>query len=47
MVESAVETYGRIDCAFNNAESEGVLCSTSELIEEQFDQLARVYLQGV
>jgi NAD(P)-dependent dehydrogenase (short-subunit alcohol dehydrogenase family) len=47
MVEGTVETYGRIDCAFNNAGIEGVLCSTTDLTEEQFDQLVRVNLKGV
>jgi NAD(P)-dependent dehydrogenase (short-subunit alcohol dehydrogenase family) len=47
MVDSAVKTYGRTDCAFNNAGIEGVLCSTTEITEEQFDQVVRVNLKGV
>jgi NAD(P)-dependent dehydrogenase (short-subunit alcohol dehydrogenase family) len=47
MVEGAVEIYGRIDCAFNNAGIEGVLCSITELTEEQFDQVVRVNLKGI
>ena len=34
MVNKTVETYGRIDCAFNNAGIEGVFDSTIECTEE-------------
>ena len=48
LVRAAVEKYGRLDCAFNNAASaEGVLASTADLSEEQFDRTMSVNLKGV
>jgi len=45
MVKTTVETYGRLDCAFNNAGA-GVLKSTTECTEEDFDLTVRVNLKG-
>ena len=47
MVNQCVETYGRVDCAFNNAGILGDLASTTECTEESFDQITRVNLKGV
>ena len=47
MVSQCVETYDRIDCAFNNAGILGDLASTTECTEESFDQIIRVNLKGV
>jgi NAD(P)-dependent dehydrogenase (short-subunit alcohol dehydrogenase family) len=45
MVRTAVDTFGRLDCAFNNAGA-GVLKSTTECTEEDFDFTMRVNLKG-
>lgn len=45
MVKRTVETYGRLDCAFNNAGA-GVLTSTTDCTEEAFDLAVRVNLKG-
>jgi NAD(P)-dependent dehydrogenase (short-subunit alcohol dehydrogenase family) len=48
MVAKAVETYGRLDCAFNNAGIEGRMGgSTVECSEENFDRTIAVNLKGV
>src|SRR6516165_10197018 len=39
MVNKTVETYGRIDCAFNNAGIEGAFDGTVECTEENFDRV--------
>jgi len=46
MVNKAVEAYGRLDCAFNNAGVE-VFKSTVECTEEDWDQTMSVNLKGV
>ena len=46
MVNKAVEAYGRLDCAFNNA-GVGVLKSTVECTEEEWDYTISVNLKGV
>ena len=38
MIAKTVETYGRIDCAFNNAGIEGKMGSTVDCSEENFDR---------
>ena len=44
----AVEKYGRIDCAFNNAATEeGAFRLTADFTEEQFDRTMEVNLKGV
>jgi NAD(P)-dependent dehydrogenase (short-subunit alcohol dehydrogenase family) len=45
MVKTTVDTYGRLDCAFNNAGA-GVLKSVTECTEEEFDFTVRVNLKG-
>lgn len=47
MVKKAVDTYGRLDCAFNNAGIEGVIRPTAEYGEEQWDRVLAVNLKGV
>ena len=47
MIEQAVETYGRIDAAFNNA---GINCDGAPMLEtedEEFDNILDVNLRGV
>jgi NAD(P)-dependent dehydrogenase (short-subunit alcohol dehydrogenase family) len=46
MVSKAVEEYGRLDCAFNNA-GVGVLKSVVECTEEDWDLTMNVNLKGV
>ena len=47
MVKKTVETYGRLDCAHNNAGVEGALIRTAEYEEDQWDQVIRINLTGV
>ena len=52
MVDAAIEKYGRLDCAFNNAGVSGPQIGVSGLktgqwTEEAFDQIVDVNLKGV
>lgn len=47
MITTAVETYGRLDCAHNNAGVEGVLSRTAEQTEEDWEPVIRINLKGV
>ena len=47
MVNTVVDTYGRIDCAHNNAGIEGQLASTDEYAEDMFDKVIGINLTGV
>ena len=47
MINKVVETYGRIDCAHNNAGIEGQLASTDEYSEEMFSRVIAINLTGV
>ena len=47
MVKKAVETYGRLDCAFNNAGIEGSLQTTSEYDVTVWDRVLSINLRGV
>ena len=47
MVNTVVDTYGRIDCAYNNAGIEGRLVSTDEYPEDVFDKVIDINLTGV
>lgn len=49
MVEKAVETYGRLDCAFNNAGilGDGNAYTTAEYPEGVWDRVIAVNLKGV
>lgn len=46
MVKEAVETYGSLDCAFNNAGTEGKLASITELSEEDLNKVIDINLKG-
>jgi len=47
MVDKTVETYGRLDCAFNNAGIAGEWAPITECTEENWDRVNRVNLKGV
>lgn len=47
MVDAVVETYGRLDCAFNNAGIEGALASTADYTEVDWAPVIAVNLTGV
>ncbi|MFQ5879388.1 MAG: SDR family oxidoreductase [Dehalococcoidia bacterium] len=48
MVSTAVEAYGRLDCAFNNAGIWGTpLVSTVDYTEESWDRVVDINLKGV
>jgi NAD(P)-dependent dehydrogenase (short-subunit alcohol dehydrogenase family) len=46
-VKAAIETFGRIDCFFNNAGIEGKLAPTAEYDEAVFDAVIGVNVKGV
>jgi len=47
MVQKAVVTYGRLDCAHNNAGIEGATGRTADYREEDWERVIRVNLTGV
>jgi NAD(P)-dependent dehydrogenase (short-subunit alcohol dehydrogenase family) len=47
MVQRAVEAFGRLDCAVNNAAVEGELTATADIGEEEFDEIMAINLKGV
>ncbi|SRR5579875_741151 len=47
MVDRVVSTFGRLDCAFNNAGVETSLLKLAEDTEENFDRLVAINLKGV
>jgi len=47
MVDAVVGTYGRLDCAFNNAGIEGALASTTDYTEADWAPVIAVNLTGV
>jgi NAD(P)-dependent dehydrogenase (short-subunit alcohol dehydrogenase family) len=48
LVDRTIDTYGRLDCAFNNAGIDGgVFHMTAEYPEEQWDEVLRVNLKGI
>jgi NAD(P)-dependent dehydrogenase (short-subunit alcohol dehydrogenase family) len=46
MIDKAVATYGKIDCAFNNAGIEGAWSPIVDQSEEDWDQLIDINLKG-
>jgi NAD(P)-dependent dehydrogenase (short-subunit alcohol dehydrogenase family) len=42
-----IETFGRLDCAFNNAGIEGQQASTADCTEENWDRVLSVNLKGI
>jgi NAD(P)-dependent dehydrogenase (short-subunit alcohol dehydrogenase family) len=47
MIERTLETYGRLDCAFNNAGIEGDLASTADYSEDMWNRVLSINLTGV
>jgi len=47
LVQAAVDRFGRLDCAFNNAGIEGPAVRMADIGEEAFDQVITVNLKGV
>jgi len=47
LIKKVIEIYGRLDCAVNNAGIEGVMTSTVDCSEENFDRIIAVNLKGV
>ena len=47
MVDKTIETFGRLDYAFNNAGIEGVTANTHECTEENWDRTIGINLKGV
>jgi|SRR5688572_15906148 len=47
MVEKTIQTYGRLDYAFNNAGIEGVSATTQLCTEENWDKTLGVNLKGI
>src|SRR5215510_2016450 len=47
LVKKIVETYGRLDCAFNNAGIEGEATPTVEYSEEGWNRVIDINLKGV
>jgi NAD(P)-dependent dehydrogenase (short-subunit alcohol dehydrogenase family) len=47
LVQKTVATYGRLDCAFNNAGIEGVIQPTADYGEEHWDRVLAINLKGV
>jgi NAD(P)-dependent dehydrogenase (short-subunit alcohol dehydrogenase family) len=47
LVKKGVETYGRLDCALNNAGIQGELQQTADCSEENWDRIIATNLTGV
>ena len=47
LVQAAVDAFGRLDCAHNNAGIEGAYGRTADCDEENFDRTCAVNLKGV
>jgi NAD(P)-dependent dehydrogenase (short-subunit alcohol dehydrogenase family) len=47
MIATAVDAFGRLDCAFNNAGVSGKIARTADDTEENFDYIMAVNLRGV
>lgn len=47
LVNKVMETYGRLDCAFNNAGIEGEIRQTADCSEENWDRTLAINLKGV
>jgi NAD(P)-dependent dehydrogenase (short-subunit alcohol dehydrogenase family) len=47
MVKRAVELYGRLDCAFNNAGIEGTLAAAADYPQDVFERVIQINLLGV
>jgi len=47
LVKKGVETYGRLDCALNNAGIQGDIKQTAECSQENWDRIIAINLTGV
>ncbi len=47
MVNKTIETYGRLDCAANNAGVSGPIVASIDLDEKDWDQVVNIDLKGV
>jgi NAD(P)-dependent dehydrogenase (short-subunit alcohol dehydrogenase family) len=47
LVAAAVEHFGRLDCAYNNAGISGKIARTADETEEGFDRIIAINLRGV
>jgi NAD(P)-dependent dehydrogenase (short-subunit alcohol dehydrogenase family) len=47
LIKQIVATYGRLDCAYNNAGVEGTFVSTVEYSEADWDRVLAINLKGV
>ena len=47
LIDKAVQTYGRLDCAYNNAGIEGPVASIHEYPEDSWNRVIDVNLKGV
>ena len=47
LIKTAVATYGRVDCAHNNAGIEGAVAQTHEYLEDAWDSVMSINLKGV
>jgi NAD(P)-dependent dehydrogenase (short-subunit alcohol dehydrogenase family) len=47
LIQKAVDTYGRLDCAHNNAGIAGDTARTIECTEENWDRIMAINLKGV
>ncbi|MGH7490213.1 MAG: glucose 1-dehydrogenase, partial [bacterium] len=47
MIAKTVETYGGLDCAFNNAGIEGTIGDTAACTEDNFDRVVAIDLKAV
>ncbi|MCE5203789.1 MAG: SDR family oxidoreductase [Coriobacteriales bacterium] len=45
-VQFALDTYGKLDCAHNNAGIEGPTAATGDISEEAFDKILEINLKG-
>jgi NAD(P)-dependent dehydrogenase (short-subunit alcohol dehydrogenase family) len=45
-LDKAVEAFGRLDCAFNNAGVEQPITATADLTEEEWDRIVGINLRG-
>ena len=47
MIKKTLDTYGRLDCAYNNAGIEGAMGDTVTCTEENFDRVVAIDLKAV
>src|SRR5205814_6503576 len=46
-LDTTIETFGRLDAAFNNAGVEQATMATADLTEEEWDRIVAINLRGV